>query len=323
MDIFFLTLNQTAMMFTLIAIGFILRKAKILPESSNITMSRLETYVFVPALSFSNMMDKATVSTLIENASLTLYGAIIGLVAVLISYPISSLLIKNKENSLSLDYQKCIYRYAITFGNFGFMGNFIVLGIWGAEGYFKYSMFTFFISLLCNSWGLIMLIPKSSANPSIASTLKKGLLSVPMLAIFFGIIAGLANLKAYFPGFAVTMLDNAASCMGPVSMLLAGFVIGGYNFKELILNKKVYIASFLRLVVIPSIFVLALKAIGVSDEIITFTLIAYATPIGLNTIVFPAAYGGDTKTGASMATISHSLSVITIPLMYLLFVVLL
>ena len=48
-----------------------------------------------------------------------------------------------------------------------------------------------------------------------------------------------------------------------------------------------------------------------------------ATPMGLNTIVFPAAYGGDTETGASMAMISHTLSVVTIPLMYLVFVVLL
>ena len=52
-------------------------------------------------------------------------------------------------------------------------------------------------------------------------------------------------------------------------------------------------------------------------------LICFATPLGLNTIVYPAAYGGETKTGASMAMISHTLSVVTIPLMYLLFIVIL
>ena len=66
-----------------------------------------------------------------------------------------------------------------------------------------------------------------------------------------------------------------------------------------------------------------LKLIGASYEIQLLSLICLATPLGLNTIVFPAAYGGETKTGASMAMISHVLSVITIPLMYLLFVVLL
>ena len=46
------------------------------------------------------------------------------------------------------------------------------------------------------------------------------------------------------------------------------------------------------------------------------TLFAFGTPLGLNTVVFPAAYGGDTSTGASMAMISHTLCVITIPIMY-------
>ena len=64
-----------------------------------------------------------------------------------------------------------------------------------------------------------------------------------------------------------------------------------------------------------------LKLLGTNDEIMTLALIAFATPLGLNTIVFPAAYGGDTKTGAAMAVISHTLSVITIPFMYLIFIV--
>jgi predicted permease len=111
--------------------------------------------------------------------------------------------------------------------------------------------------------------------------------------------------------------------MGPLAMLLAGFVVGGYDWRELFTNKKVYVATAVRLIVIPAVMMLALKLIGTSDEIMTLALIAFSTPLGLNTIVYPAAYGGDTKTGASMAMISHTLSVVTIPLMYLLFIVVL
>ena len=77
----------------------------------------------------------------------------------------------------------------------------------------------------------------------------------------------------------------------------------------------------MRLVVIPAVILLILKGVGTSKEIMTLALIAFGTPLGLNTIVYPAAYGGETKTGASMTMISHTLSVITIPLMYLLFIV--
>ena len=108
-----------------------------------------------------------------------------------------------------------------------------------------------------------------------------------------------------------------------VAMLLAGMVVGEYKFTELLSDKKVYLTTFLRLILIPALFVSILKWIGTSEEIVTLVLIAYATPMGLNTIVYPAAYSGDTKTGASMALISNIFAVATIPLMYYIFAVLL
>ena len=36
-------------------------------------------------------------------------------------------------------------------------------------------------------------------------------------------------------------------------------------------------------------------------------------PLGMNTIIFPAAYGGDLTTGASMAVISNIVGLISVP----------
>lgn len=321
MEIFSLTLTQMLMMFTLILIGFLLRKKNLLPEDSDTAMAKLETYVFVPALSFFTQMTQCTVESIKKDYVLILYGLAIVLVAILIAYPLSRLFVPKAKTAEKL-YERNIYKYAMTFGNFGFMGSFIILGIWGSEFYYKYSIFHFFISVFTYSWGLYVLIPKDQ-NAGALKNLKKGLLAPPMVALFVGIIFGLLNLKQYLPDFILRALDNAGKCQGPVAMVLAGFVIGGYNFKKLILNKKVYVASLLRLIVIPSVLMLALKALGTSEEIMILALIAFATPLGLNTIVYPAAYGGETNTGASMAMISHTLSVITIPLMYLVFIVLL
>ena len=121
---------------------------------------------------------------------------------------------------------------------------------------------------------------------------------------------------------AMTSLKNAGNCMGPVAMILAGVVMGGYNFKELITMKKVYITTLLRLIILPALFVIPVKLLGFGDDVILFTFIAFAMPIGMNTIIYPATYGGDTKTGASMTMVSSVFSVITIPLMYLLLIVL-
>ncbi len=321
MEMFFLSLQQLLMMATLIIVGYILRVKNIVPENSGSVISKLETFVFVPALSFVTMLDKCTVENFVKNSSLMIYGLIFIVAAVALAYPVSRLFVRNADGNKELEYQRNIYKYALTFGNFGFMGNFIVLGIWGSEMFYKYHMLTFFVSVVCYSWGFYVLIPKGHAN--LRQNLKKGLLGPPMVATVVGIICGLLNLKQYFPEFAISALDNASKCMGPAAMLLAGIVIGGYDVKKLLSDKKVYAITFLRLIVIPALFMIILKLVGTSTEVMTLLLICFATPLGLNTIVYPAAFGGDTKTGAAMAVISHTLSVITIPVMYYLFIVLL
>jgi predicted permease len=42
-------------------------------------------------------------------------------------------------------------------------------------------------------------------------------------------------------------------------------------------------------------------------------------PLGLNTVVIPAAYGRDTSVAAGMALVSHVFSLVTVPLMLMLF----
>ncbi len=321
MDIFYLTLKQMLMMFTLILVGFILRKKSVLPENSGTVMAKMETNIFVPALSLYTMFTKCNIESLKSNSVLVLYGLVIILCAVLLSFPLSALFVRNASSPKEA-YKRCIYRYSMTFSNYGFMGNFIILGIWGEGMYYKYSMFNFVLGILCSSWGLYMLIPKEH-NKGLWDNLKKGLLAPPIIALISGMIIGASGLANYVPDFIITALKNASSCQGPVAMVLAGFVIGGYDIKGLLFNRKVYVASFMRLVVIPAAILMVLRTVGVSEEIMTLALVAYATPLGLNTIVYPAAYGGETETGASMAMISHTLSVVTIPLMYLIFIVLL
>lgn len=322
MEILSLVLKQMLMMVTLMLAGFVLRRKKVVPDNAGIAISKLETYIFLPALTLVNQLNNCNVENFANNSVLILYGLILVLVAIGIAYPVSGLFIRKSKQSSELRYQRNIYMYALTFGNFGFMGNFIIQGIWGDAMFYKYSMLTFFFVVFSNAWGLYILIPKEE-NTGLLKNLKKGLTAPLIIALIIGCVCGLLNLKPYFPDFVMSALDNASKCMGPAAMILAGIIIGGYDIKKMFSNKKVYLVTFLRLIVIPAAFVTVLKLVGVSNEILILSLIAFGTPLGMNTIVYPAAYGGDTKTGASMTLVSHLLSVITIPIMYYIFVELL
>ena len=251
-----------------------------------------------------------------------LFGFVITLFAILLSYPLSKLFVRDSKVSLEKSYERNIYKYALTFANYGFVGNYLVLGVWGEDFFFKYSLFVFLLGILCSSWGLSILIPKKDGE-SLFATIKKTFTAPPLLALIIGMLVGLSGLSKFVPDFMLKTFESAGKCQGPVAMLLAGIIIGGYDIKRLLSNKKVYIASLLRLIVIPATMILILKALNISDEIMTLTLVAFACPLGLNTIVYPATYGGETITGASMTIISQIFSIITLPLMYYIFIVLL
>lgn len=322
MEIFKLTLNQMLLMFALVIVGYILRKKEILPENSGIVLAKAETFVFTPALSLYNQITKCTVKTFTDNSPLMLFGFVITMLAILLSYPISKLFVRDSNKSLEKAYERNIYKYALTFANYGFVGNYLVLGVWGEDFFFKYSLFIFLLGILCSSWGLSILIPKKDGE-SLLATIKKTFTAPPLLALIIGMLVGLLDLSKFVPEFMLKAFESAGKCQGPVAMLLAGIIIGGYDFKRLLCNKKVYIASLLRLIVIPATMILILKVLNISDEIMILTLVAFACPLGLNTIVYPATYGGETKTGASMTIISQILSIITLPIMYYIFIVLL
>ena len=332
MEIFTLALQQMMTMFILMAVGFILRKKELLPDNAGSMIAKLLTYVIAPALLLNAQIKNCTPETFVKNADLLLYGLILTLASIVVAYPLSRLFIRNHKESSARTYQRNIYKYALAFANYGYVGDFIILGIFDDEVYFKYTLFKFFMNILCYGWGLFILIPKDK-GASALQNLKKGLLTPPVIACVLGIVLGLLGVRDYMPGFVMSALDSAGKCQG-LSMVLAGFVVGNYSFKDMILNKKVYLASLMRLIVLPSTMLGALillrpvlttiTAPEVYDNIVLpFTLFAFAAPLGLNTIVYPATYGGDTKTGASMTLISSMLSVITLPLMYLLFVVIL
>lgn len=318
MEIFSLTLNQMLVMFLFIAIGYLAKKLKLLPDNSGVVLSKLENYVLVPALVLDSFMSNCSIENLQANYPLILYCVVLTVTAVLIAVPLSGLFAKGKYDG-DIGYRRNIYKYALTFGNFSFMGNAVVLGVLGDSGLFKYLLFTLPLNFMVYTWGMMILIPKGKSNRSVW----KNLLNPIFVSLLLGLVLGIFDIRKSLPSFLLTTISGAKSCMAPIAMLLTGFIIGGYRLQDLIKQKRVYLASLLRLIIIPGVMLGILMLLGAGKEVMTFAVFAFATPLGLNTIVFPAAFGGDTKTGAAMGIISHTFGVITLPIIYLIFIVLL
>lgn len=317
---FLATLTPMLTLFICIAVGFVFTKLKILPEGSSKVMAKLETWIFCPALSFMTMVRFCTVETIGEHIiNITL--AVIG-----VAFAMGLAIFLSRFFAKRGSYERGVYAYALAFANGGYMGDPIVLALFGDVGLSYYKLFYLPLSIMINSWGITVLTPATEKK----NNLWRKLLNAPTVAMLAGIAVGLSGLGGYLPAFVTGSLDALKSCMGPVAMLLAGATIAKYNVFGMLKKKKVYIATAYSLLLKPALVVavifcaktLANLAFGLSigNDVLFLAFFGSATAIGLNTVVFPEAYGGDPETGASMTLVSHTLCVITIPLLYALMV---
>ena len=304
MRVFTATLTQMLVLFIFMALGFILNKKRLLPQDDSIVLSKLETYIFVPCLVFSVFSKYCTVENFTQKWIYMLYG----LAIIVISLPIGIIASKffAKET-----YTRKIYTYSFAVANFSFMGNAVVLGVFGENILFDYMIFTLPLNLYVYSIGTASLIP----TESVGKISLRAFVNPIFISLILGAVCGLT--AAPLPVFITTAVSSAGACMSPLAMLLTGFVIGEYSIRYLASNRKVYLASVIRLIILPSLFMAVLIAVKTDNAIVRAALCATAMPLGLNTVVFPAAYGGDTTPGASMALISHMISIVTIPLMFM------
>lgn len=306
LSVFTATLNQMLVLFLFMAIGFFFNKKRLLPADDATVLSKLETNLFVPCLVFSVFYEYCTVENFRQKSVYILYGAAIMAVSLGIGIVLAKIFAKE-------DYLRKIYTYSFAVANFSFMGNAVVQGIFGGEVLFDYMIFTLPMNLYVYSVGTASLKPAENGR----GISWKAFVNPILIAMVLGAICGLTALP--LPSFLTKAVSAGGACMSPLAMLLTGFVIGDYSLKKLASDKKVYLASVIRLILLPGVFMLILMAMKTDQAILRVALCATAMPLGLNTVVFPAAYGGDTTPGASMALISHLLSVLTIPLMFALF----
>lgn len=306
MQVFSATFNQMLVLFTFMAVGFFLNKKKILPADSSVVLSKLETLLFVPCLVFSVFYKYCTVENFKQKSVYMLYGAAVMAVSLVIGVLLARLFARDS-------YLRRIYTYSFAVANFSFMGNAVVLGVFGEEILFDYMIFTLPLNLYVYSVGTASLKPDEKGG----KISLKAFVNPIFISLVLGAVCGLCAIP--LPSFITSAISSAGACMSPLAMLLTGFVVGGYSLKKLASDKKIYLASAIRLIILPALFMLALLLLKTDSAIIRAALCATAMPLGLNTVVFPAAYGGDTTPGASMALISHLISIVTIPVMFTIF----
>lgn len=298
---FSLAINQVVIMFAFMLVGYVLKISGKLPENASKILSTVLVYVCMPCLSFSTQAKNMTISNVLGQGKTILAGAVVLGVGFAIALVLSKLFAKN-------DFERGVYIYSFTIPNLGYMGYPMVEAVFGNEALFHMMMFVLPMNIFIYTKGMALLSPGAAKG-------FKGFISNPaILSLFVGMIVGLSGLT--LPKIVTDITSTASACMAPMAMMMTGVVIASKPLKELVKGVRPYLASVLRLIVLPLAGLLIMVALNVPDYIIKVAVATLAMPLGLNTVVFPEAYGGDGRPGARLAFVSHTMAVITIPIIF-------
>ena len=310
MELLLPTLAQMFFLFAFLFLGFLLAKIRFLPDNAAAVLSRLENAIFIPALVLGTFLKNCTRETLGEAGRILLFSFALEIVII----PLAILLARLCSRST---YLRKIYTYGLCFANFGFMGNAVVEALF-PELFYEYLIFTLPLGFFIYAWAVpCLLLPAGEGTDGKRFSLRRTARSFvnPMfICMAIGAILGLSGLIV--PPFILNVVETAGSCMSPVAMLLTGITVAKIDLGAVLRRPGIYLATGLRLLVLPLVFLLLLWLLPLPDTFFICAVCALAMPLGLNTVVVPAAYGMDTSDAAGMALVSHAASIITIPLIF-------
>ena len=300
-NVFLTTLSKVSVLLIFIGLGYLLRRAKKLPDNAGRVLSLLTTLVFSPAYTIKNLSSSLTLEKIGSQVALIGYGAVIVLATIGLAFVLAKPLARN-------DFERRSYVYAFCIPNFGYFGYPLVEGVFGGEVLSQLMLFCLPMSIACNTFGYLLFVKDGKLTV-------KDILKMPVIvSVFIGMAIGLSGLK--LPPLVTDVLTTAGNCMSPASMLLAGFVLGGFPLKDLFKGGRSYMMSAFRLVGIPALVGGVLFLLGVRGMYLALPVMILAMPLGLNLVVFPESMGIDASDNAKMCFVCNLLTIAVLPFVF-------
>ena len=150
-------------------------------------------------------------------------------------------------------------------------------------------------------------------------SLKRILLNVNILSVFAGVLLFL--LRIQLPVVIRGTMDSVGAMMGPISMLVAGMLLGGQDLRAIVRKPCVWRVALLRLLVIPLLVLCAMKTLGLArlapggESILLISLLAACAPPASTVTQIAQVYGTGGDDASAINAVTTLLCIGTMPLM--------
>ena len=290
--------EMQGMLFTIMILGYIFRKAGMISDEGKSLLTDLVLYVTLPAsiiksfqIEFNHQILVSCIVVIVVAAGIQVGAWMLGMIL----YPGFP------------DERKKVLQYATICSNAGILGNPIAEGIFGSMGLLYASIYTIPQRTFMWSIGLTYftqapdmktLIKKVSTHPCIVSVV------IGMLIMVFQIPV---------QGFLSLTIKNIAGGNTFLAMSLVGTILAEVPFRSLPEKDTVYY-SFIRLFFIPFLVYLACHFAQVDSLVTGVSVVLSGMPSASVTAVLAAKYGKDEVFATKCVVLSTLLSMVTVPL---------
>lgn len=306
MGLSIILMKQVIIMFLLLLVGYILYKIRIVDDIGKKQITNIVLYVVTPSLIINTYQmdyDPFTAKNIVFGLLLSALALIL---AILVSYIVR---IKAHDASLATE------RFAMVFGNCGFMGIPLINAVFGETGVLYCTTYVTMFNLFCWTFGVILMEKSKESTKKTLWERLKPLCTITIFAIIAGLIMYFAQIK--LPDTINTTLEYIASMNTPLAMIVSGIYIAQSELLAALKGLRVYFLAFIKCLLIPALFVIILLVLPLDLTLKLTILICAACPTAANTMLFANRFGGDEKIASHIFTVTTLLSVVTIPLIVL------
>ena len=295
-------MQQVAVIFLLMGIGIILKKKKIISMEAAGMVSNLVIMIVIPSVivqAFQRDLEKEMLTSM---GTAFLLAVLFHIMAVVFT----KWLPRPRD-----DNQYPVERLLAICSNCGFMGIPLMTAVMGDVGTLYAAIYVAAFNLYLWSHGVMILrkTRKISAKELFGTP---GMIGVGVgLSLFF--------LQLRLPALFAITLNYLAAMNTPLPTIITGVFLADLSFKEALSNRHVYIATALRLLILPFLFIALIWIMRVPAWFPNAAMPALAMVIcsccsgAITTAMMPARYGGDATHGAALVAVSTIFSILTIP----------
>lgn len=297
-DNFLTVAAQVLSLFIMILIGFILGKTKLLRENATSSISNIILYVATPAAILQAFVTETRTTEKTVNLALV---ALFAVIAHIFGIVLARLLIRNKNADTA-----AVLRFAVIFSNCGYMSFPLQKALLGDIGVFYGAMYVAVFNIFMWSYGAALM------DKGRGFSFKKAVLSPSVLATGLSVILYLLQLK--LPTVVGTAVTALSSLNTPLPMIIIGYYLSTANILNAVTDKRIYLSSAIRLLIMPAVMLGVLLLCGVRGVPLIACTVAASAPTAAASTMFSIKFGRDTMCSVNSVTLTTLFSIITMPL---------